>query len=504
MSDIPSLVMTGLRDVFQFNIVLWITAGTVLGIIVGAIPGFTSTMACGILLPITFFLAPYEAMCFLVSVYIAAIYGGSITAIVLNAPGTPESTATTFDGYRLTQRGMASEALGTAIGSSFFGGLASYILMLFLMLPIARFALKFGPSEMFLLALFGIVILVSIGRGKMRKTLMAGSLGLLIGTVGITPMGEWRATFGSVFLAEGVPLVPAIIGMFALSEMFDMVDRKYIVDNAKPEKRDLRRMCQALFSCFRYPVTMIRSAVIGTIIGAIPAAGGTLAAFTAYAEAKRSSKKPEEFGNGTIEGVVAPETANNACTGGALITTLALGIPGSSTCALLMGALMMHGLTPGPQLVTGQINLVYGLIVACIVSQILMVAMSLATAYGSVGLLKIDTHILVPVISVMCAIGTYAIRSEAFDVVLMLVFGVVGWFMKKYDYSPVALVLGIVLGPIADNELIRTFERFGKDWFFAFFTRPISLILVVVMVILLANQLCSEYKCFKAKKGSAV
>ena len=494
MSDISSLFVIGLGEVFKVNILLWIFMGTFLGIIVGAIPGFTSTMACGILLPVTFFLEPYEAMCFLVSVYIAAIYGGSITAIILNAPGTPESTATTFDGYHLTQMGKASEALGTAIGASFLGGVLSYLLMLFLMLPIARFALKFGPSEMFLLALFGIVILVSIGRGKMRKTIMAGSFGLLIGTIGITPIGEWRATFGSVFLAEGVQLVPAIIGMFALSELFDMVERRFIVDTEVPEKRNLKRMIKSLFNFIHYPFTALRSAIIGTVIGAIPAAGGTLAAFTAYAEAKRSSKNPDAFGTGIVEGVVAPETANNACTGGALITTLALGVPGSSTCALLMGALMMHGLTPGPELVTTQINLVYGLIVACIVSQFLMVAMSVGMAYGSVGLLKVDTNVLVPVIAVMCVIGTYAIRTTVFDIVLMLVFGLLGWFMKKYDYSPVALVLGIVLGPIADNELIRTFARFGSDWYLSFITRPISLTLTAIMVILLVNQLYHELK----------
>lgn len=494
MSEIFSLCATGLSSLLHPDVILWIVVGTILGIIVGAIPGFTSTMACGILLPVTFFLDPYPAMCFLVAVYIAAIYGGSITAIILNAPGTPESTATTFDGYQLTQKGMASEALGTAIGSSFFGGLISYFVMLFCMLPVAKFALKFGPSEMFLLALFGIVILVAIGSGKMLKTAMAGSLGLLIGTIGITPLGEWRATFGTVYLAEGVQMVPAIIGLFALGEMFDMVGRKYVVDGEKPEARNFGRMSKALFNCFRYPFTTIRSAIIGTVIGAIPAAGGTLAAFTSYAEAKRASKHPEAFGTGDIEGVVAPETANNACTGGALITTLAIGVPGSSTCALLMGALMMQGLTPGPQLVTTQLDLVYGLIIACIMSQFLMVAMSMGMAYGSVGLLKVNTYVLVPVISVMCVIGTYAIRKAIFDVALMLIFGVIGWFMKKYDYPPVALVLGIVLGPIADNQLIRVFARFESEWFLSFFNRPITFVLSVVMILLLVSQIYREIK----------
>lgn len=502
MSDIFSLCATGLSSLLNIEVLLWIFIGTLLGIIVGAIPGFTSTMACGILLPVTFFLDPYPAMCFLVAVYIAAIYGGSITAIILNAPGTPESTATTFDGYRLTQKGMASEALGTAIGSSFFGGVISYFIMLFCMLPVAKFALRFGPSEMFLLALFGIVILIAIGSGKMLKTAMAGAFGLLVGTIGITPLGEWRATFGTVYLAEGVQMVPAIIGLFALAEMFDMISRKYVVDGEKPEGRSFKRMAKAFFNCLHYPVTAIRSSILGTVIGAIPAAGGTLAAFTSYAEAKRASKHPETFGTGEIEGVVAPEAANNACTGGALITTLAIGVPGSSTCALLMGALMMQGLTPGPQLVTTQIELVYGLIIACILSQFLMVIMAMAMAYGSVGLLKINTYVLVPVISVMCVIGTYAIRKATFDIVLMLIFGIIGWFMKKYDYPPVALVLGIVLGPIADNQLVRVFSRFEEEWFLSFFNRPITLVLSLIMIVLLVSQVYREIKNATAKKSA--
>ena len=494
LNNIFSLLANGFSMTIQLDAIVWIIVGTFLGIIVGAIPGFTSTMAVGILLPITFFLNPFNALVLLVSIYAASIYGGSITAIILNTPGTPESSATTFDGYIMTQQGKASEALGIAIGSSFIGGVLSYIVMVFFMLPLATFALKFGPSEMFLLAIFGIVILVSIGRGSMKKTTMAGAFGLLIGTIGVTPTGEWRATFGSIFLAEGVQMIPAIIGMFALSELLDMVNRKFIVDNDKPEARNIKKMVKGLFSALNYPVITIRSAIIGLIIGAIPAAGGTIAAFTSYAETKRASKKPELFGTGYIPGIIAPETANNASTGGALITTLALGVPGSSTCAVLMGALMMQGLSPGPQLVTTQINLVYGLIVALILSQFLMVLMSMMMAYFSVGLLRVNTYVLVPVVCVLCVVGTFAIRNIIFDVLMMVLFGVVGWLMKKYGYSPVAVMLGVILAPIADDELIRMFMRFGKGWYRAFFTRPISLILVIVMVILLVSQYVKEKK----------
>lgn len=500
MSQIMDLLANALTEILTFNSLLWIVAGTFLGILVGAIPGFTSSMATGILLPVTFALSPIQSMIFLVSVYIATIYGGSITAILLNTPGAPESSATTFDGYQMTLKGMGCEALGISFMSSAFGGLVSYILMVFAMVPIAWFAIKMGASELFLLAIMGVSILATLSTENAEKTLLSGFTGLLIGTIGITPTGEWRATFGSMYIAEGIQVVPAIIGFFAMSEVLSMVDKEFIVNSDVRTKPNVKKIFKGMGIALRYPVTLIKSSIMGIIIGAIPAAGGTVAAFTSYGEAKRSSKNGSKFGTGEPEGIVAPETANNACTGGALMTTLALGVPGSSTCAILLSALMIQGLRPGPQLVRDQMPLVYVIIMAAIVSQAVMLIMSILAGYGLTNLLNIPTKVLAPIITIFCIAGSFAVRNTMFDVWIMFVFGLFGLLMKHYDFSLPAIVLGIVLGSIADSELIRTYMLFGKNFYTVFFTRPISFILLIIIIFSVAYP---TYNNIKKQKGSS-
>lgn len=483
MQEVIELSIGGLLSLLTWSSLLWMVAGTALGIIVGVIPGFSSSMAIGILLPVTFVLSPQQALIFLISVYIATIYGGSITAIILNTPGAPESSATVFDGYPMTQQGKGSEALGIAFGSSLVGGLLSYTMMLFLMIPIAWFSLKVGPPEMFLIALLGISVLASLAKESPVKTLLVGFFGLLIGTIGIVPTGEWRATFDSMYLAEGVQIVPAIIGFFALSEIFTMIERQFVMKSGKVKSGNLFGMLKGLLTSLKHPFTTLKSSIIGSIIGAIPAAGSTVAAFTSYGEAKRSSSTPEKFGKGHPEGIIAAESANNASTGGALTTTFALGVPGSATTAVLMGALLMQGLQPGPELVRDQMPLVYTLIIACIVSQLLMLFMSITVCYSFTSLLKVPTIVLAPTLAVFCMAGTFAVRNALFDIFIMILFGVIGWLMKRYGFPVEAIVLGIVLGGIADNELIRTYMRFGDEFIFMFFQRPISLILIIIIVL---------------------
>lgn len=501
MNDIMGLVMGGLHDAVLNGGVVWIVVGTFLGIIVGAIPGFTSSMACGILLPVTFALSPSNALIFLTSVYIATIYGGSITAILLNTPGAPESSATTFDGYKMTLKGQGYEALGISFAASAFGGLLSYIVMIFAMIPIAWFAIKIGSPELFLLAIMGISVLATLSKENASKTLLSGFIGLLIGTIGILPTGEWRGTFGSMYLAEGVQVVPSIIGFFAFSEVLSMMGKDFIVSEEKKTERDIRKIFRGMRMAFRYPITLIKSSILGMIIGAIPAAGGTVAAFTSYGEAKRSSKHGDEFGTGYPEGIVAPESANNACTGGALMTTLALGIPGSSTCAVLLSALMIQGLRPGPQLVRDQMPLVYTIIMAAIISQVVMLVMSVCTGYGLTSLLNVPTKILAPVLAVFCISGSFAVRNAIFDVWVMFGFGIVGLLMKEFDFSLPGIVLGIVLGSIADSELIRTYMRYGNGFYTSFMTRPISLILLVLIFFSVFYPSIKDKINFKTKKA---
>lgn len=475
--------LAGFNYVINFATILYMIWGTFLGIIVGAIPGLTSSMATVILLPITFYLAPINALVFLCAIYVSAMYGGALTAILLNTPGTSESFATTIDGYQMTLQGKSNEAMGLAIGASLIGGIISYIFLLVAMYPIAIFAMKFGSTEMFLVAIFGITIIASLKGESFSKGLLAGLLGLLIGTIGICPTGEWRSTFGNIYLADGVHIIPPIVGLFAMSELFFLAEKEFIIPIERKEKRSIQRIIKGIGEVFRYPGNIIRSSIIGIIIGAIPATGATIASITSYNIAKSSSKHPEKFGKGFPEGIVAPETANNASTGGALMTTLVLGIPGSTTTAVILGALIMQGLRPGPTLLSEQSEIVYGLIMALFLSQIFMVIMASLAGYFFSNILVVPTYVLVPVITIFCMVGSFAGRNTMFDVYIMFAFGILGWVMRAYGYPPVAVVLGIILGPIADAELIRAYMRFGNKFYLEFIKRPISLALLIIIFV---------------------
>lgn len=481
--DFLDLIAIGLDTAVGWEPFGWIVLGTFIGIVVGAIPGFSSGMAVALLLPITFVMTPENALIFLTCTYVAVTYGGALTAILLNTPGAPENTATAMDGYALTQQGRSGDALGAAIIASALGGIFSYLVMLVAIGGVANIALRFGPPELFLVALMGIAILGAVGSGSPVKVLASGVFGLLIGTIGIVPTGEWRATFGNFYLAEGVSVVPVLIGMFVLSELLIMVGRDYVVEGViETRQRSLKAILRGFAIPFRHLWTLLRSAPIGLGVGIVPAAGATLAAFSSYAIARRADRDPASFGKGNIKGVIAAETANNACSGGALITTLALGVPGSVATAVLLGALTMHGLRAGPQLVHTQIPLVYGLIMAAILSQLIMVAMATGAAWGLSGALAIRTRLLVPVLMVFCILGAYGLRNVVFDVHLMIAFGVLGYVMKRYGYSPVGVVMGVILSNIADSELVRTMQLFGDSWYLSFFQRPLSLVLLAVLV----------------------
>lgn len=479
-----SAFFQGASQLLSLDVAIFMILGVVFGTLIGAIPGFTSSMGVAVLVPVTFSMEPLPAMVFLTSTYVGAIYGGSITAILLNAPGTPGAAATAIDGYEMTKKGKANEALGLALGSSVIGGLFSYILLLFVMYPIAAFAVKFGPPEMFLLAVLGLTIIASLRAESFAKTMLAGLFGVFISTIGIAPVvGGMRATFGVPWLMDGIPLIPSIIGFFAFSELFYMINKEFVTDNQEMEKRDLKEIIKSTFKIFKHPKNLIRSSLIGTIIGAIPAAGATVASFVSYNQAKQSSTNPDSFGKGNPEGVIACETANNASTGGALITMFALGIPGSGTTAIMLGALMLHGLNPGPRLFIYQMPLIYGIIAALFVSQFVLYVTGIVFSYSLSGILKVSTKILVPSIAVMCVVGSFALRNSLFDVGLMFIFGIIGWIMKENGYPTMAVVLGIILGPIADSEILRTTIRYRGDYTI-FFQRPISIGLIVVIILM--------------------
>lgn len=485
--DLLTNLQTGIDAAIAFDPIVLMIAGSALGMIVGATPGLSSGMAVAVLLPLTFTMTPLNGMIFLTSIYVSVTYGGAITAILLNTPGAPENSVTAFDGYPMTQQGRAGEAIGVAVMSSAIGGLLSYVVMLVGIGAVAAAALKFGPAEIFLIAIAGVAVLGAVGGGSPVKTLASGAFGLLIGTIGVVPTGEWRATFDNAFLAEGVQVIPVLIGMFVVSELLMLVGRDYVVDARVKAQRDLGAIVRGFRRPFQHLATLFRSPFLGMGIGLIPAAGATLAAFASYSLTRRLSRTPKSFGQGNADGIVACESANNACSGGALMTTLVLGVPGSVTTAVLLGALTMQGLQPGPQLIYEQIPLVYGLIVAAIVSQMFMLLMAAGIGYGLSGALTVPTRILVPCLMLFAILGAFGLRNSEFDIYLMLACGAFGYLLKVHGYSPAAVVMGVILAPIADNELIRMFQLYGSDWYLAFFQRPIAAGILAVLVVAIAQ-----------------
>jgi putative tricarboxylic transport membrane protein len=487
----------GFINALQMQALLMMIMGTLIGTFAGIIPGLSSGMSVALFLPLTFTMSPLHGIIFLISIYVSVGYGGALTAILLNTPGSPQNAVTTLDGFELTKQGRAAEALGVSISASVYGGLLSYFAMLASIGVVATVALKFGPAEMFLIAIAGVTVLGAVGSGSVAKTMASGAFGLLIGTIGIVPTGEWRATFNQPYLAEGMPIIPILIGMFVFSELMLMAFREYVIDSTITVQRSLRD----IFGGFRLPSwvmpSFFRSTVLGIIVGLLPAAGGTAASFAAYSLSRKTSKRSDEYGKGSLEGVVAAESANNACSGGDIMTTLVLGVPGSATTGILLGALTMHGLQAGPNFVAQQQELVYGIIAAAIISQVFMVAAAVVAAYSLSGTLSVPTRILVPVLMLFSVIGAYASRNAAFDVYLMLICGAVGFLMKRTGYSPAAAVMGVILSSIADNELIRMFQLYGDDWYLAFVSRPIAATILALLVATLAWSAISRLAAVK-------
>lgn len=471
---------------FSGNNIMFIVLGVFYGIMTGALPGLTINTAIAILVPLTFGMEPTAALIFLACIYMAAMYGGSITAILINTPGHPGSACTGFDGHPMTKQGEAGRALGLALGASVIGGTFSYVFLMLAMYPIAFFAIKFGPPEMFLLAIMGLSIIAGLGRGNFLKAFLAGLVGILISSFGVAPTGTIRAHLGTPWLLNGAPTIPTMIGLLAFSEVLSMSVEQ---PGSKPAEKYISKriggqgVVKGMLESLKYRKTSLIGSAIGTFVGAVPAAGGSIAAFLAYNQAKQTAKNPESFGTGNPEGIVAPETANSASTGGALATTLAFGIPGGPSAAVIMSAMMLHGLIPGPRLFIDQMPMVYALILALFLSQPIMIIIGTVFSQAISGIANVQAKILAPTVAVLCIIGSFAVRGSLFDVGFMIALGIIGFFMKKSGYPAFAMVLGLLLGPMSDTNIIRTALRFDYD-FSVFLTRPISLAIIVLIVIL--------------------
>lgn len=491
-----------------FSLEVWVSlvVGTVAGLVVGALPGLSATMAVALLIPITFKMNAAAGLTMLTAVYTAAIYGGSITACLIHTPGTPSSAATALDGFPLTKSGNGLKAIGISTISSMFGGAFSALMLLFIAPPLSRVSLLFSSMEYFLLAAFGLTIIGSLAGDSMLKGLMSGLFGILLGCIGLDAMnGVPRFTFGVISLEGGIQLVPAMVGLFSISQVLiaveDIAKGKHIIID-DPSSLLRGKVLPTLSEVKQLLPTLGMSSVIGLLVGIMPGAGGDIGSWVAYNTAKKRSKTPERFGNGAIEGIAASESANNAVTGGALIPLLTLGIPGSGVTAIMLGGLMIKGLVPGHELFTTQGAITYTMILGFLFANILMGVIGLAVAKQVVKISVVPMAILCPLIVALSAIGSYAINNNIVDVYIMIVFGLVGYFARKLGFATAPIVLGLILGPMAESNWRQALMLSRGNMLKYFLNRPISIALAVLVVIALFSPLISKALNKRAAHGS--
>jgi len=454
------------------QLLLVLLVSTLGGVVIGALPGLNATNGAALLLPFTLSMEAIPAIASLVAIYCSATFAGAITAILINTPGTPASATTCLDGYPLAQRGEAGRALGLAVVSSTIGGVLSVICLMIAAPLLARMAYQFTPPEYFALTLFGMSMLASIGEGSPLKNLISGTFGVFLALVGVDMLTSVeRFTFGSHDLYDGIGFVPVMIGIFGISEL--------IVQASSLDKRKERVSMKAVQLPTRDDYrqvwkTILRSSGIGIFIGILPAEGATVASMIGYNEAKRWSKTPEQFGKGAIEGIAGSEAANNAATGGAMVPTLALGIPGSATAAVILAGLMVHGIRPGPSMFTEQANFAYTIFWSMMLVNLLFLVVGLTGAKIFARITLIPTQVLWPCVFMVSIVGAYALDQSMFDVWIVLISGIIGFFMRRYGFSVVPLAIGLILGEMLEQRLGQSMVMLDEKWWLMF-TRPLAL-----------------------------
>jgi len=469
---------------------IFMAIATFAGIVIGALPGLTATMGVALMVPFTYSMPMEIGLPILMAIYASAVYGGSISAILLNTPGTPAAAATVFDGYPLAKSGQAGRALSMSVLASTGGGLIGVLFMVFFAPAMSRIALHFTSGEFAMIAVFGLSVIVSISGDSLLKGLISAVIGLCLCCIGLDPMdGFPRFTFGSVNLYSGFELVPVLIGLFAVSECFMNIEK---IEKAQKIDSKVERLLSSKEDVKRSGKHIVKSGIIGTLIGCIPGAGSDIACFVAYAEAKRSSKNPEEFGTGAIEGVAAPESANNAVGGGAMIPMLSLGIPGDPVTAVLIGALMIQGLQPGPLLYRDHKDVVYLIFAAMVIANIMMFFIATGGLKLFAKTVSVDKNTLVPIILVLCFVGSFALRNNIFDVWTCFAFGLVGYLFQKVKLPVAPILLAMILGPMAEENLRRMLV--ANDGSYAPLLSPICIAMMVLTVVSLASSLLRQRK----------
>jgi putative tricarboxylic transport membrane protein len=477
----------GFGVLFQGATPLYIILGTLLGLFFGALPGLGGSVALALLIPITLGMEPAQAIALLGSALGGVTFGGSVTAILLNTPGTANNAATLLDGYPMAQQGRGGEAIGASATASAQGAIFGLVLFMLLIPGMRTVVLAFGPPEIFMVAVLGLTIIATVSKGTMVSGLLAGLVGLTLSYIGTSPASvEPRFAFGQVYLWDGISLVPALIGLFAIAEMINLAISSKTV--ASVDDLDTSGAWRGVIEAIKRPFLVLRSSIIGFGIGVIPGVGGTVGSFVSYSVTQQTAKDASEFGHGDVRGLLSSEAANDAKDGGALMPTLALGIPGSPSTAVLMAGLILHGTFPGRQLLTEDLHIVFALIGSLFLSNLLTSTIGVVSAKWLAKVTIIDTGVLVPVILVVTLLGAFGVRNTMGDVTLALVFGAVGYLMLRFGYSRVPLIIGLILGGLVERSYNTSMQISGGTWRI-FVERPLSLLFGVITVLALLSPL---------------
>ncbi|HEY5667045.1 MAG TPA: tripartite tricarboxylate transporter permease [Gammaproteobacteria bacterium] len=477
MLEVESIL--GALDMLFSSPLPWLIVipGLLIGLVFGAIPGLQISMAMAVFLPITLYLDFMLAMLFLTAIFTGGAFGGSIPAILMNIPGTSSAIATTFDGYPMSRRGEHNIALGVALGASCIGVILGYAILFLLISPISEFVLKVGPAEMTAIALWGVTVIGALSSERLLKGVISGLAGLLIATIGFSEAGVARGTFGSAYLVDGIPVIPAMIGMFAASELFRLVGLKYLVAEDAARRVSIRQVFAGFRRSLARPWTVLRGSLIGVFVGAVPGVGSSVANLLSYTAAKRSAEDPDSFGQGNSEGVIASESANSTAEAGSIATLLALGIPGGAATAVMLGAFAMHNITGGPQFIREETDVVYAIIIANFGQAVLLIGLGLLVVPLLAHVVKVPMGYLVPSVLVLVTFGSFGLTGDLTGPITVLVFSMIGWAFRRYGYSVPAAVVGLLLGNMTESSLIYSYQISGGQWSYLL-ERPIAVLIL--------------------------
>jgi putative tricarboxylic transport membrane protein len=482
MMDFDAL-QSGLSLLFS-SLAPWMVVipGILIGLVFGAVPGLQISMAMAVFLPLTLYMDFMQAMLFLTAIFTGGGFGGSIPAILMNIPGTSSAIATAFDGYPMSRRGEHNTALGLALGASCFGVIVGYAILLLLIKPISVAVLKIGPAEMAAVILWGITLIASLSGGHLIKGIVSGLIGLLIGTVGYSEAGVARGTLGSSYLLDGVPAIPAMMGMFAASELFRLVNTRYLVTDEQARKVRVKEILAGFKRAITFPWILLRGCLIGVFVGAVPGVGSSIANILSYIETKRKHPEPESFGKGNPAGVVASESSNSTSEAGSMATLLALGVPGGGATAVMLAAFAMHNITGGPQFIREEADIVYAIIFANFGQAFLLIVLGLMFIPLLANVVKVPMNYLIPSVLAVAVFGSFGLTGNLAGPITMMVFALVGWIFKRFDYSVPAAVVGILLGGMAEDSFIYSYQISGGQWSYLL-ERPIAIAIIVLLMV---------------------